>query len=147
MIKINSYIAMILSLLCGIWMLFAGYAHLFTMGYEFTMMPEFSSLNKQASDLLILMTQAVGILLLATGGWTCYFSFKLKIGDRLAKYYSLSMSILFLGRTILEALHPVAVPVPRPEVLIHVASIFILFLLAYILVEVNDITARGKLNG
>jgi hypothetical protein len=92
----------------------------FPMASSLEKEPRFQALGPAAMDLLVLLCLCVGILLLFVGALSLFFARRLRAGDSTARGVLLAMGVLFLARTILELLHPVAIPRPDVRVLIWV---------------------------
>lgn len=122
---IAAYIAMAWS----ITVLAVGVGH-FPMASTFPAEPRFQALAPAAMDLLVLLCLCVGILLVFAGGLSLYFSTRLRVGDATARGFFLAMGALFLARTILELMHPVAIPQPDVRVLIWVFATSVVFFVA-----------------
>ena len=82
-----------------------GLLHFF-MPYFLYQSKGFEQLNSIESDYLLLVTYAVGILLVAFGSTTLLFSKKIEMLKEIIFYYLLIKIILWTIRVILEILYP-----------------------------------------
>lgn len=121
----------------SIWVILMGIGH-FPMAYEMVNDSNFASLPSNAADLLILLFLCIGILLIFVGGLSLYFSFKLQSGERVARIFFIAVSILFLGRTILELIYPVSVPEPNLSVLVNIFLLCLMFSVSTLLAGTAD---------
>lgn len=108
-----------------------GFVH-FPMAYDLAVEPAFEDLEPAAIDLLILLCLCVGLLLLFVGSLALYFSARMHAGSRVPIFF-LGAGALFFARTILELLHPVAIPKPDPMVLVAVFVTSVAFFTAGLL--------------
>ena len=113
----------------GLWTLYLGLAH-FPLAYELPRTTAFANVPESGADLLILLSLAVGLLLLFIGGWSLWFAWRVLTGDRTARHFHLAVGLLYLGRTVVELLYPVSVPEPQPGVLLAVSLPALLFVAA-----------------
>jgi uncharacterized membrane protein HdeD (DUF308 family) len=90
------------------------------MAYNLEDEPSYQALGPAAMDLLVLLCLCVGILLVFVGVVSLVFARRLRAGNSTARGFFLGMGVLFLARTILELMHPVAVPQPDARVLVAV---------------------------
>lgn len=143
MIKImkNLQLASWITFLGGLWVIWMGIKH-FPMAYEMAGSQDFAGLAPNASDFLILLCLCLGILLIFAGILSLYFSRKLRLGDKAAQVFFLCEGILFLARTLLELMHPVAVPEPNHSVLVLVFLTSLIFLIP---VAMTRIGRHGEL--
>lgn len=132
----KKHVASWISFATGLYVAFIGVMH-FPMAYEKAASPDFIGLAPNASDFLILLSLAVGILLITFGVLSLYFSPMLKRGEKTAQVFFLAQGILFLARTIIELMHPVAFPKPDLFVLVSVFLIGMLFLTSVVLSRVK----------
>ncbi|THB65195.1 MAG: hypothetical protein D6E12_13180, partial [Desulfovibrio sp.] len=91
---------------------------------------EYAALSAPALDFFILITYCVGLLLVVFGAWSLFFAYRLLKGNGLARVYFMSQGLMLSTRTVFEAMYPVAVPEPRPEVLYQLAGLGLFFFLA-----------------
>ncbi|MBN1305789.1 MAG: hypothetical protein JXA13_15230 [Anaerolineales bacterium] len=92
-------------------MLVIGFAH-FPMGYVVTGLQDFSSLPPNAADFVIMLCMVIGLLLVTLAILSYYFLMKLKTGEATARVFFLCTGLAVLGRTLIEVLHPIALPDP-----------------------------------
>ncbi len=131
--QINSQrIATWIACIGGLWIIRMGIGH-FPMAYQAADSPEFASLAPHAADFLILLCLCVGITLIAFGILSIYFSRKLGSGDKSARFFFFCLATTFLIRTVIELKYPVAIPEPRPSVLVIVFLVSMIFSMALVL--------------
>ena len=92
-------------LLAGIIEILVGFLHFF-MPYFLYQSSGFEQLNSIESDYLLLVTYAVGVLLVAFGAITLLFAIKIDKLKEVIFYYLLIKIILWTARVILEILYP-----------------------------------------
>jgi hypothetical protein len=103
----------------------------FPLAFNMVRYHEYASLSKPAADLFILLWLCVGILLINLGGLSIYFSRKLKTGDSAARVFFLCGGVLYLARTAIEIMYPVAVPAPDPIVLVSVLAVSLIYFTSF----------------
>jgi len=92
-------------LTAGVIEILVGCLH-FLMPYFLYQSNGFEQLNSIESDYLLLITYAVGILLVAFGATTLLFAIKIDEFKKILFYYLLIKIILWTARVILEILYP-----------------------------------------
>jgi hypothetical protein len=103
----------------------------FVMPFQIVSTSEIASLPSNYKIIITLMIVAVGLCLVTFGALSIYFSGRLMKGERSAWVFGVSQGILWIGRTILEMLFPVTIPLlflSNPTVLV-LPMVFILSLL------------------
>jgi len=103
----------------------------FLMPFQLLRAEEIAKLPDDYRSFLFLVTVAIGLLLAVFGVLCIYFSKKLLLGDATAWVFGLSQGILWLGRTVLELILPVRIPLfflPNPTILILPATILLAML-------------------
>lgn len=105
----------------------------FPLAFEMAKYHEYASLSKPASDLLKLLWFCIGILLINFGVLSLYFSRKIKTDDSAARFFVLCGGILYLARTAIEIMYPVAVPAPDPIVLVSVFAVSLIYFTSFAL--------------
>jgi hypothetical protein len=81
----------------------------FPLAFQLAKHPAFAQLSRPASDLLILLSLCVGLLLLLVGTLTLYFSPRLRRGDTAARVFFLTVAVALVGRTVLDVLYPLSI--------------------------------------
>jgi hypothetical protein len=97
-----------LGLLGGLGLTALGAMH-FPLAFRMAALPAFAQLSRPASDFLILLCLCVGLLLLLVGGLSLHFSRRLIHGDNTARGVFLTVAVVLLGRTVLDALYPLTI--------------------------------------
>ncbi|HLP15392.1 MAG TPA: hypothetical protein VK470_03975, partial [Bacteroidota bacterium] len=82
----------------------------FTWPFQLLTNEEFSRLSAASHDVVLLCVLAVGLLLFVFGGLSIYFSTRIEVAAAPAVIFGYSQGLLWLGRTILEIVLPVRVP-------------------------------------
>lgn len=90
----------------GVIEILVGLLHFF-MPLFFDKSKTFGQLPNIEMDFLLLLTYAVGILLIAFGATTILLSRKQKELEKILYFYLIIQSILWVGRIVLELLYPV----------------------------------------
>ncbi len=120
----------------SIWVMGLGIGH-FPLAHKMAAAPQFSQLPAEATDFVILACQCIGILLIFVGMVSIYFARRWYSGDSAARHFFFAEGVLFLVRTILELMHPVAVPEPDPAVLVNLFLTAMIFFIPAVLLSVT----------
>ncbi len=126
---IRNRIALGVGCIAALFQLYIGIMH-FPMAHDMAAFHEYAALSAPALDFFILITYCVGLLLVVFGAWSLFFAYRLLKGNGLARVYFMSQGLMLSTRTVFEAMYPVAVPEPRPEVLYQLAGLGLFFFLA-----------------
>lgn len=118
-----------ISAIGAVFVLAMGLIH-FPMAYGLVSEPSYQALGPAAMDLLILLCLCVGILLVFVGVLSLVFARRLRAGNAAARVFFVGMGGLFLARTVLELMFPVAVPEPDVRVLVWVFATSVVFFAA-----------------
>jgi hypothetical protein len=105
--KYSDYIGKFL-LIAGVAEIAVGISH-FAMPYFAYQSIGYSSLNYDEINFVTLCIFAVGILLIAFGILTVFFSLKKESAKGMLFYYCIIKSLLWLARIILEIIYPVKI--------------------------------------
>jgi uncharacterized protein YjeT (DUF2065 family) len=93
----------------------------FIMPIQIVGASEVASLPDNYKSIITLMSVAVGLCLVVFGTLSLYFSKRIVKGDRSAWIFGISQGVLWFGRTILELIFPVTIPLlflTNPTVLV-----------------------------
>lgn len=136
----NKWVKKIL-IIAGIVEIVMGLAH-FAMPYFAYQSRGFIFLHRDELNFITLCVCAVGILLIAFGILTVFFSLQTELSDKLILYYAVIKSFLWSARIILEILYPVKIPlfyIEQPTTAIMPLLIFewLLFVFSAVLIILN----------
>ena len=82
----------------------------FLMPIQLVNASEIAALANNYKNIILLETFAIGLCLFVFGILTIYFSRRLVCGEKSAWIFGISQGVLWMGRTILELLFPVTIP-------------------------------------
>lgn len=125
-------------LIAGVVEIVVGLSH-FAMPYYAYQAKGFTLLNQDERNFITLCVFAVGILLMAFGILTVFFSLRFEAVNEMLLYYVIIKSVLWLGRIILEISYPVKVAlfyIGQPTMVVMPLLIFewLLFVFSAVLI-------------